>query len=284
MGSEMCIRDRTRRLGGAVDQSPPQPTTPDEPPFSTQEALPQARESAPEIVLDEAPAVEISEAELAELTEAEAAELEQLDVDAVDVEIVEDDETAPEDDTQVAEAAAEERAVEPPTMPRPELRAEEAPTSDIDTEPRPPAAPVPEPVTQQRPPIADDATSPSEAASAGGAPVVPSVSDVETTRLEQDKVTPPPLPDVAAAQQGSAPAGAARPGSTLTSGDVLVQAPPSPEPAPTLEVGDMVVKPRRVEPQLLQKDNVGEFIAEVRKMSEATFGEVLDASLELGEA
>ena len=96
-------------------------------------------------------------------------------------------------------------------------------------------------------------------------------------------MTPPPLPDVPAAQQGAAPAGAERPGPTLASGDVMVQAPPSPEPAPTLQVGDMVVKPRRVEPQILQKNDVGEFIAEVRKMSEATFGEVLEASLELGE-
>jgi hypothetical protein len=87
---------------------------------------------------------------------------------------------------------------------------------------------------------------------------------------KEEAAAPPPLPR--APSTGEVP----------SANEVVVQAPPSPEPAPTLQVGDMVVKPRRVEPQILLKDNVGEFIAEVERTQPATFGEVLDASLSLG--
>lgn len=199
--------------------------------------------SVPEARASEVPEIVMDDAELGELTPEEAAELAALDAEGADIEIIED-EVEPETARVQEEPAA---SVEPPTAPRPDLAI--GPSSDVVTGP----LPIPEEedddfhnrVTGRPPPPM---------------PIEPAQAEAEAPRPQG----PPPLPDQAA-------------------GEVRVEPPPSPEPAPTLQVGDMVVKPRRVEPQILLEANVGDFVTEVQRVAPATFGEVVDASLELGD-
>ena len=99
----------------------------------------------------------------------------------------------------------------------------------------------------------------------------------------------PAGPTLSSQTPGSQTPGSQTPGSQTTGSqttgsqtpaELLVDTPATPEPAPVLQ-GSEAVAPRQVQPQIVLTAKVGEFITEIEATASRSFGDVLDASLEL---
>lgn len=280
VAAEATLRDATP---APVPVEPAVAETPIEP-------EPEVAEPAPEPEL--APEPEPAATPLAEPSEPEVAEVEISDDDLDGVDLDADAEALFEPveeetlDKPAEEAADEEELLveETTTSATPATQRSEPPTSEE-------AVTIPQPVGEVVPPT--KVTIEEE----------PATSEVATEKRPDVAAGPPPLPaqdtqvsgtavDALSASTPSKPLELTRrqdevepskPVELVTkaepaSEEVAVSVPAAPEAAPSL--GE--IEPVVLEPVRLARENVGDFVTEVAKPSEGSFGDLIDAALELG--
>lgn len=271
VAAEATLRDRTPKPAAVVAKPVVEGVSAnpnDQGPEAVEGAEAPVPEEPIEVDVEDVASVPPSEPEVAEI-EISEGDLEALDEAAeVGVEAPET-EAAPQDEEELVVEEVSKSPAEPPAQPR---AAEEA-ALQTKSEAIPPTkvtidAPVTtDSVTTRRPDTVDSAPVPGQHTQIGG--ISSDAMAAKPLGVTGRQAEPTPSKSIELAQRAELPA---------QSEEVSVAIPAAPTPAPTLDA----LAPAVIDPPRMPRDDVADFVTEAKSLPSGSFGELIDAALELG--